>query len=96
LSNIFVDKSEREAQICGTEIELLNGEIEMPIYKLGAQVTVSAYTTIEAPDEATALEIAGIRSVVIGGLNTGEDENENWIVDDADGKAEHIRLDHED
>lgn len=66
----------------------------MPTYKLGAQVTVSAYTTIEAPDEATALQIAADRSVVIGGLNTGEDENESWIVDDVDGEAENIRLDH--
>jgi hypothetical protein len=66
----------------------------MPTYRFGAQVVVSAYTTIEAPDEATALEIAEQRPVVIGGINSGEDENLSWIVDDVDGEPEEIRLDH--
>jgi hypothetical protein len=62
----------------------------MPKYKLAAQVTVSAYTTVEAPSEVAAVEIAEGRPVVIGG--SGEDESESWIVDEVDGEAEHIHV----
>ena len=62
----------------------------MPIFKLSATVTVSAYTTIEADTQEEALKIAHAREVVIGGHGTGMSEDENWIIDDADGMAENI------
>lgn len=64
----------------------------MPIFKLSATVTVSAYTTIEADTQEEALKIAEDREVVIGGYGTGMSEDENWIIDDADGMAENIHI----
>lgn len=62
----------------------------MPEFKLNSHVTVSAYTVVEAMTLAEAIEIAEDRPVVIGGPNSGEDENESWIVEEADGLPEKI------
>jgi hypothetical protein len=67
----------------------------MPTYKFAAQVTVSAYTTVEAPNEAAAREVADERSVEFGGLNSGYDENDSWIIDEPDGRPDNIQLSHD-
>ena len=59
--------------------------IEMSKFKLSCSVTVSAYTEIEAATEEEAIEIGRRREVVIGGPGSGEDPEESWIVEDADG-----------
>lgn len=64
----------------------------MPTFKLSANVTVSAYTTVEAPSLEDAIKLAEDREVVIGGANSGETEEENWIIDDADGTAQNIHV----
>ena len=65
----------------------------MPIFKFSAKVTVSAYTEVEANTAEEALAEAETRQVVIGGLNSGNDPDESWIIDDADGEPEDIRND---
>lgn len=62
----------------------------MPKFDLAAAVTVSAYTTVEAATLAEAIEIAEGRHVVIGGINSGEDHEESWIIEEADGEATEI------
>lgn len=62
----------------------------MPIFKLGCRVTVSAYTEIEADTLAEAIKQAEGRDVVIGGLHSGNEPDESWIIDDADGSPEGI------
>lgn len=65
----------------------------MPIYKFSAKVTVSAYTEVEADTEEEARAEAESRDVVLGGLNSGNEPDESWIIDDADGTPEDIRND---
>jgi hypothetical protein len=65
----------------------------MPIFKFSAKVTVSAYTEVEADTEEEARAEAESRDVVIGGLHTGNDPDESWIIEDADGSPEDVRLD---
>lgn len=67
----------------------------MPVFKLSAKVTVSAYTEVEAETEADAKAEAESRDVVIGGIHTGNLPTESWIIEDADGSAEEIRVDTE-
>lgn len=62
----------------------------MPKFRLSAQVTVSAYTEVEAATLDEAIKEAEGRLVVIGGMNSGEDADESWIIDDADGEATDI------
>jgi hypothetical protein len=64
----------------------------MPTYKFSCQITVSGYTTVEAPDEAAALEIAQEREVQVAGLGIGVTEEECWLVDEIDGEPENIQL----
>jgi len=61
----------------------------MATFELTCVVTVSAYTVVEADTLEDALEIAKDRDVVLGGFG-GEDENEEWIIGDADGEPENI------
>lgn len=68
----------------------------MPKYKLSSRVTVSAQTTVEADSEADAIAEAKGREVVIGGLHSGTDDAESWVIDDADGEATDIRVESED
>lgn len=55
-------------------------------FKLGCLVTVSAYTAVEALTLAEAIKIVEEREMVIGGIGTGTDQNEQWIVDEVDGE----------
>lgn len=62
----------------------------MPKFRLSGVVTVSAYTVVQAPTLAEAIAIAEDRQAVIGGAGTLVDENECWIIEEADGMAEDI------
>ncbi|HBU29104.1 MAG TPA: hypothetical protein DEB56_05175 [Thiobacillus sp.] len=62
----------------------------MPIFNLSCKVTVSAYTEVEAATLEEAIAEAGSRDVAIGGLHTGNEPDEVWIIDDADGCPEDI------
>lgn len=61
-------------------------------FTFSAEVTVSAYTEITAETEAKAREIAVKRPVAIGGPNSGEEPSEVWVIEEADGDPENIRL----
>ncbi len=60
----------------------------MPRFKLAAQVTVSAYTMVEAKTVQEAIRIAEQRDTAISGR--GHTQNEFWIVEEADGMPENI------
>jgi hypothetical protein len=60
------------------------------IFSLGCEVTVSAYTTVEADSLEEALKLAEDREVVIGGICSGTDEREQWVIDEADGSPLNI------
>ena len=64
-------------------------------YRLSAGVTVSAYTEVEADSLEDAIDIASSREVVLGGTQSGADESEEWVIDDADGIPMDIYLDKE-
>jgi len=64
----------------------------MTFYRLSAVVGVSAFTIVEADTEEEAIEIAEGRPAVIGGINSGESEDESWIVDEADGQPTDIKI----
>jgi hypothetical protein len=59
-------------------------------FKLSCEVTVSAFTEIEAETLEEAIEEAALREIVIGGPNSGADESESWVIEDADGEPENI------
>jgi hypothetical protein len=61
------------------------------LYDLSAVVTVSARTQVWAASLEDAIQIAKGREVVIGGPNSGAIEEEEWIIDDADGEATDIK-----
>lgn len=68
----------------------------MPKFRLGAKVTVSAYTVVEAATPEEAIRIAGSRDAQIGGNGSGAYEDESWIIDDADGAPEDINIEEQD
>lgn len=65
------------------------------MFIFSAQFAVSAYTLVEAPNRAAAMEIAEERTPVIGGPNSGHSEKERWIVEGVDGWPDNIRLSHD-
>lgn len=62
----------------------------MPKFMLACQVTVSAYTVVEAADLNEAVHIAEGRDVGFAG--TGTDDDEVWLIEEADGSPRHIHL----
>lgn len=62
----------------------------MKTFNLTAHVTVSATTTVRAKTLEEAIELAGNRSVAIGGIHSGVDENDTWVIEEADGEPENI------
>lgn len=69
----------------------------MATYIFNAHVTVSAWTHVEAETEEEARQIAEERiDVVLGGVASGADPTEVWIIDDADGVPTEITLEGED
>ena len=65
----------------------------MATFNLSAVVTVSTYTTVEADTLEEAIEIAEEREVEMGGIQSGVDYNESWVVEEIDGTANHITED---
>ena len=59
-------------------------------FYLSCTVTVSAYTNIEADTLEEAIKLSKERPVVIGGIGSGNDSVDYWIIDDADGSPENI------
>ena len=69
----------------------------MKTYIFNAHVTVSAWTHVEAETEEEARQIAEERiDVTLGGVASGADPTETWIIDDADGVPTEITLEGED
>ena len=64
----------------------------MKTFSLSAQVTVSAFTEVEANSPEEAKEIASSREVVLGGLHSGAVVNEMWIIDEADGEPHRVAV----
>lgn len=62
----------------------------MPLFKLNAHVTVSAYTEVEAETLEQAIEEARSRSVEIGDERSGYSPSEHWLVTEADGEPMEI------
>jgi len=56
----------------------------MKKFYLSSAVTVSAYTEVEANSLEEAISISEDREVVIGGIGSGTEPSENWVIDDAD------------
>jgi hypothetical protein len=65
----------------------------MPKFRLAAQVTVSAYTTVEAKTLDDAIAQAINRTVHLPG--SGYTEGLYWMIDEADGSPDDIVLDSE-
>jgi hypothetical protein len=65
-------------------------------FKLNCHVTVSAYTEVQAGSLDDAIKIAAARDVVIGGIGTGNEPDESWIIEDADGAPQNIYHDEDD
>lgn len=65
---------------------------DMKRFTLSALVGVSAYTIVEAETAQEAIKIARMRSVVLGGERHGNDPEESWIVEEADGDATEIAV----
>ena len=61
-------------------------------FRIYATVTVSAFTIVTAETEAEALAIAHEREAAIGGHETGIEPAEYFVIDDADGTPENIRV----
>lgn len=59
-------------------------------FTLVSHVTVSATTIVRARSLEEAIEIASGRNVVIGGIGSGAVEEEDWVIEDADGCPENI------
>lgn len=62
----------------------------MPTYNLSAKVTCSIFTTVEAETLDDAIEEAEGRSIVLGGVGSGADEESEWVLEEADGMPENI------
>ena len=62
----------------------------MPVFRLGALVTVSAYTEVEAETLEDAIAEAAGREIVLGSLHNGSDKSEQWVIDAADGEPTNI------
>ncbi len=64
----------------------------MPTYHFTAEVTVSATTTVEADSEEQAREIAEGRTVRLSRGLGDDDYDDEWVIEEADGEAQEIRL----
>lgn len=62
----------------------------MPKFMLACQVTVSAYTMVEAADLDEAVKIAEGRDVWFANEAGGEDD-EAWVIEEVDGSPQNIR-----
>ena len=62
----------------------------MKKWNLSALVGVSAYTEVEAETKAEAIEIAQGRLPTLGGMGSGADPQEEWVIEEADGMPQNI------
>jgi hypothetical protein len=62
----------------------------MPKFHLADHITVSAYTVVEAETIEDAIKTAEGRLAVIGGPGSGYEDDEHWIIEEADGEVENI------
>jgi hypothetical protein len=60
----------------------------MPRFTVTAHITVSAVTHIEAATREEARELAGERDAVWGGINSGANSSEQFVVEELDGEIE--------
>jgi hypothetical protein len=58
----------------------------MEEYLISAKVTVSVYTKVEAETLEEAIEIAKDRTPMSVTSNGGDNEEENWMLDEIDGE----------
>lgn len=65
----------------------------MKTFKFSCQVTVSAFTEVEAETLEAAMEEAASRQVIVGGINSGALSREEWIINEPDGEPFQIRHD---
>ena len=57
----------------------------MKEFLISAKVTISVYTKVEAKTLEEAIEIANDRTPMSIISNGGDNEHENWMVDEIDG-----------
>jgi hypothetical protein len=62
----------------------------MTKFKLNSEITISAYTEVEADTLEEAIEIAKERSTMEIPINSLADVSEEWIVDEIDGMPVNI------
>jgi len=58
----------------------------MKEFLISAKVTVSVYTKVEAETLEEAIEIANDRTPMSIIANGGDNEDENWMLDEIDGE----------
>ena len=58
----------------------------MEEFTLIGKVTCSIFTKVRANSLEEAVAIAEDRGIELGGINSGADEQEDWILDCADGE----------
>lgn len=62
----------------------------MPKFSLNCEVTVSAYTVVEAATLEEAIELSRERDVRLDFNGAGTDENSEWLIEEADGCPKNI------
>jgi hypothetical protein len=67
----------------------------MKTFHLSAEVTVTATTIVRAKSKEDAIAAAEGRQVEIGGFGSGASEKDVWVIEDADGEAQNIRVDND-
>lgn len=64
----------------------------MAEFAVYAHVTCTAFTLVEAETAEDAIKIAKDRGVVLGGVGSGADSSDTFVIDEADGEPENIRV----
>jgi hypothetical protein len=62
----------------------------MPIFRLGCEVTVSAYTDVEADSLEAAILISEQREIELSFVGSGNSSRDVWLVEDPDGIPSNI------
>lgn len=64
----------------------------MPKFHFTAEITVSATTTVEADTEEQAREIADERTARISRGPGDEGDDDEWVIEEADGEPQAIKF----
>lgn len=59
-------------------------------FRFSAEITVSAVTEVVADSLAEAVEKVQERGAVLGGIGTGANIAEEWVVEEVDGEVQNI------